>query len=180
MVRAWHTAWAEDRPGVLRRAREPCELTWAVGNAPAAELDAAGARVCATRSSSRALARGYALRAVLPLPRARVCASRRPLAPSGPWLRGRARSTRFRSRSRPSLGGAGTRLRMRCSCRLRDSQSRAAQGRSVASDGASLRCRVVTAWQARSLRSPTAEWPRIPFGRALVAVRTASRVIRAV
>jgi len=57
----------------------------------------------------------------------------------GLWLRGRARSTRFRSRSCPSLGGAGTRLRTRRSCRLRDSQCRAAQGRSVAADGASQR-----------------------------------------
>ncbi len=68
--------------------------------------------------------------------RARVCAPRSSSRALGPWLRGRARSTRFRSRSRPSLGGAGTRLRLRRSCRLRDSQSRAAQGRSVAADGA--------------------------------------------
>jgi hypothetical protein len=86
--------------------------------------------------SSRAL--GPWLRGRARSTRARVCAPRRPPAPSGPWLRGRARSTRFRSRSRPSLGGAGTRLRTHRSCRLRDSQSRAAQGRSVAADGASL------------------------------------------
>ena len=127
------------------------------------------------------------LRAVLPRPRARVCAPRRPLAPSGasacsapssralgPWLRGRARSTRFRSRSRPSLGGAGTRLRMRCLCRPRDSQSRAAQGHSVAADGA---------WHGgdrvagRTLRWHVDEWPRMPFGRVSVAVRSTSRVV---
>jgi hypothetical protein len=96
-----------------------------------------GARVRAPRSSSRSLGpwpRGRARST-----RARMHAPRSSSRALGPWLRGRARSTRFRSRSRPSLGGAGTRLRMRCSCRHRDSQSRAAQGHSVAADGAAQR-----------------------------------------
>ena len=125
--------------------------------------------------------RARPLALVLPRPRA-LAARTRSLHPGasvrsapssralGPWLRGRARSTRFRSRSRPSLGGAGTRLRTHRSCRLHDSQSRAAQGRSVAADGAVLgaRCWMMArvagrqAVQKRSGRREGRSSPRRP------------------
>jgi hypothetical protein len=134
------------KPGLQRKAPCASGSSYPIASAPRRPLAPSGpwlrgrarstrARVCAPRSSSRSL--GPWLRGRARSTRARVCAPCSSSRALGPWLRGRARSTRFRSRSRPSLGGAGTRLRMRRSCRLRDSQSRAAQGRSVAADGAS-------------------------------------------